>query len=381
MAPTLTSIDLFAGAGGLTRGLEESGWTTRYAVEFDTAASQTYAFNFPHVQLDTRDIGEVDFTGLNGHVNLVAGGPPCQPFSVAGQQRAAQDARDCIPHFVRAVSSILPDAFLLENVANLWSARHRSYLNRVMYELEEIGYRISARVLDAADFGVPQHRRRLFIVGMRNQHFRFPAPSHGHAAGDPMMSAGAALHDVPEDTPNAAIVTYAKNPILRPQPFDGMLVNGGGRPINLTEPSQTIPASAGGNRTHILDFNGILTEYHTYLMSGGAPRSGIVNGVRRLTVAESARIQSFPDHHRFLGKQSARYRQVGNAVPPKLAEVVGKAIFEQLCDCSSLDADFADARAAHSDLFQRRLLRDPSSRSQYSLRGGSVVDHHEYASD
>jgi DNA (cytosine-5)-methyltransferase 1 len=109
-----------------------------------------------------------------------------------------------------------------------------------------------------------------------------------------------------------------------------MLVNGGGRPINMREPSQTIPASAGGNRTHIVDESGVLVRYHRHLIRGGAPREGLVRGVRRLTVAESAAIQSFPLGYRFLGTQSARYRQVGNAVPPKLAAVVLRTLFAHL---------------------------------------------------
>ena len=135
---------------------------------------------------------------------------------------------------------------------------------------------------------------------------------------------------MPHDLANRAIVTYAKQPVMRPSPYAGMLVNGGGRPINLDEPSQTMPASAGGNRTHILDPQGVLLEYHAELLAGGKVRAGVVPGVRRLTVRESARLQSFNDDFEFIGKQSLRYRQVGNAVPPLLAAAVGRAIWTQM---------------------------------------------------
>lgn len=330
MASRWTAIDLFSGAGGLTRGLHEAGWGTVLAVEVDANISATYAQNFPDVKLIRQDIAQVSFEGLRGKVRLVAGGPPCQPFSVAGHQRAAFDPRDGIPHYARAVEEILPDAFLIENVAGLAARRHNQYLFAVVSKLERLGYHVAFDVMDAADYGVPQHRRRLFVVGIRHQTFEFPEPTHGPKVGKPYVTAREALKSAPIDLPNTAIVTYAKKPVLRPQPFDGMLVNGGGRPINLDEPCQTIPASAGGNRTHIVDECGFLSEYHAYLMDGGEPRSGVVKGVRRLTVNESARIQSFPDQHAFLGTQSSRYRQVGNAVPPVLARAVGAALLRQL---------------------------------------------------
>lgn len=330
MPNTATAIDLFSGAGGLTRGLHAASWDTQVAVEYDNSIQATYAHNFPKVEIINSDIRDVRFQGLRGHIQLVAGGPPCQPFSVAGRQRAQFDPRDGLPHFVRAVRDIEPQAFLLENVAGLAAARHRAYLGKVISELASLGFNVVFDVLDAAEFGVPQHRRRLFIVGVRSGHFSFPKPTHGPRGLKPFLSSRHALSNAPLDIPNNAIVTYAKNPILRPQPFDGMLVNGGGRPINLDEPSQTIPASAGGNRTHIVDKEGILSHYHSMLQNGASPRSGIVEGVRRLTVAESARLQSFPDEHEFLGKQSSRYRQIGNAVPPQLAFAVSDALMKQL---------------------------------------------------
>lgn len=159
---------------------------------------------------------------------------------------------------------------------------------------------------------------------------KFPRPTHGPRGASSFVAASEALRNSPVDEPNRAIVTYAKNPVLRPSPFAGMLVNGGGRPINLSQPSQTIPASAGGNRTHIVDEKGVLLKYHSHLMRGGATRSGLVENVRRLTLRESARIQSFPDHYQFLGEKSAQYRQVGNAVPPKLALAIAEELRKAL---------------------------------------------------
>lgn len=323
-----TAIDLFAGCGGLSLGLKLAGWKTVAACEFDAAACATYRANFG-AHLIEGDVRTVDWRGFRGKVNLVAGGPPCQPFSVAGNQRANNDERDMIPEFVRAVREIRPDYFLMENVAGLASSRNSEYLVSKVGELRALGYDVVVKTLDAADYGAPQFRKRVIVLGGLKGAPSHPEPTHG-VAGVKHVSARSVLKGVPKDTPNRAITTYARRPVLRPSPWAGMLVNGGGRPINLKEPSHTIPASAGGNRTHIIDSSGILLEYHAHLMRGGAPRSGVVPKVRRLTVRESARLQTFPDNFNFLGERSAQYRQVGNAVPPLLAKALGQAVLAAL---------------------------------------------------
>lgn len=322
-------IDLFAGAGGLSLGLEAAGWKSRLAIDHDKFACETYRKNMPQAEVLNGDIRKIDWRFLSGKVDLVAGGPPCQPFSVAGNQRADEDVRDMLPEFVRAVREIQPKLFLMENVAGLVSPRHVDYLATRLKQLNSLGYELDYKVLDAADYGVAQHRRRVIVLGSRVGGVKFPEASHG-AGLKPHASTQAALCDAPPDAPNRAIVTYAKNPIMRPSPWAGMLVNGGGRPIKLDEPSQTIPASAGGNRTHIVDKDNLLVDYHAHLLNGGKPRCGLVHGVRRLTVRESARIQSFPDSFSFCGEKSAQYRQVGNAVPPLLGRAVGEALMAAL---------------------------------------------------
>jgi DNA (cytosine-5)-methyltransferase 1 len=282
---------------------------------------------------------------------LVAGGAPCQPFSVAGHGRASLDDRDMLPEFVRAVSEISPKAFLLENVPGLVTPRHRMYLKSVVQRLSKLGYNVSVEVLDAALFGVPQHRRRLIVVGLRDGYFDFPKPTHGPGAL-PLATARQALENSPADDPNMAIVTYAKRPVLRRSPFAGMLVNGKGRALNLDRPSATIPATAGGNRTPIIDTRGILAKYHRHLISGGAAREGIVDGVRRLTIREAARLQSFPDSFQFTGRRSSQYRQVGNAVPPLLARAVGAALLAAI------------ASARHSAISAGWLFDRPESKAR-----------------
>jgi DNA (cytosine-5)-methyltransferase 1 len=315
-------LELFSGAGGLALGLEQAGWSHVAAVEYDSVAAETFRNNFPHCDVVVENIRKLEFHGYRGNIELLAGGPPCQPFSVAGHQRAFEDDRDCVPDFVRAVSQVQPQMFLMENVAGLALARHRAYLHNVLLQLESHGYLVRHAVLDAADYGVPQHRNRLIIIGTRDVPFSFSSIPQ-IAVPKPAREV---LTELPPDEPNHAIVTYAAKPVMRPSPFAGMLVNGGGRPINLDRPSQTIPASAGGNRTHIVDWNGVLLKYHTRLMAGHEPLNGVVKGVRRLSVRESARLQSFPDSFAFSGTRSAQYRQIGNAVPPQLGKAIGESL-------------------------------------------------------
>lgn len=329
MTKTPTCIDLFSGAGGLSLGLKMAGWKTLVASDYDQAACATFRRNFESVEVIAGDVRAAEWSHLKGKVDLVAGGPPCQPFSVAGNQKAHQDERDMLPEFVRAVREIMPKMLLMENVAGLTTVKNLPYFELKLAELTDLGYDVHFKVLNAADFGVPQGRLRVIVLGSLAGKPSFPFATHG-TKSKPYVSAHAALEGTPYDEPNLAIITYAKNPILRPSPWAGMLVNGGGRPINLSEPSQTIPASAGGNRTHIIDRDGVLLDYHSHLLSGKKPREGIVKGVRRLTLRESARLQSFPDDFVFSGQKSAQYRQVGNAVPPLLAKAVGKSLIDQL---------------------------------------------------
>lgn len=328
IAGMMDAIDLFCGAGGLSLGLKNAGWNVQGAVECDRDAVLTHRRNFPSSQHIGHDIRDVNFAAYRG-IDLIAGGPPCQPFSVSGKRLGNFDARDMVPEFIRAVDEARPRAFIMENVAGLRATKFNSYLEDRVSELYHLGYTVFSKILNAGDYGVAQNRLRLFLVGIhssqKSSSFQFPAPSHG-LQGNAKTTVREILKNVPEDVPNNAKIVYCKNPILRKSPYAGMMFNGKGRPLNLDGLGHTIPASAGGNRTHIIDPMGKIAAYHAELMKGKLPRSGAMEEVRRLTVCESARIQSFPDNFIFLGKQSARYSQVGNAVPPILAEAVCKSV-------------------------------------------------------
>jgi DNA (cytosine-5)-methyltransferase 1 len=322
----LPAVDLFAGAGGLSIGVASAGFSISHAVELDQDASLTFARTHPGSQVVRGDISEQSFRHLRGAIALVAGGPPCQPWSSGGLRRGEDDPRNGFPQFLRVVEEVDPEAVLMENVAGLASGVRYAYLRAFVLRLEGLGFHVTWGLLNGVEFGLPQKRVRLFVLATRRNPVHLPAPTHGPGRRYPYQSAGAILEYAPTGDPNVAIVTYARNPDLRPDPYDGHLFNGGGRPIHLGRPAPTLLASMGGNKTPWVDTFEIVPGYHRYLRGGGAPRTGVVQGARRITVREAAALQGFPSSVQFCGMRSSQYRQVGNAVPPPLAAAVARQL-------------------------------------------------------
>ena len=326
----LQAIDLFASAGGLTLGFKQAGVKTVCAVEIDPIRVQTFGLHSPDAEIENEDVQKVDLSRYKGRVELVYGGPPCQPFSSGGLRKANSDERNMVPSFIDTVRKVKPAAFLMENVAGLAVGGRRDYLRSVLDEFESLGYRLTWRVVNAAEHGIPQKRRRLIAVGMRGKTFQFPEETHGPGRLHPFVAVRDVLptHQIGE--PNRSKVFFAKNPDLRPNPYNGHVYNGGGRPIDRGRPCHTILASAGGNKTHFFDDLNLVPEYHRHLLAGNSPKSGELPGARRLTVLESKIIQTFPEDMVFCGPRSAQYKQVGDAVPPVLAFILARAIIAQL---------------------------------------------------
>ncbi|MCA1707579.1 MAG: DNA cytosine methyltransferase [Actinobacteria bacterium] len=326
-------LDLFAGAGGLSLGLEASGFRIVAAVEHNSDAAKTYHSAHPDTDLFDDDIEVLlrrkALRRFQGHVQVMVGGPPCQPWSQGGHRQGEDDPRNALPDFVEAIRQVAPAAFVLENSSGLGRGVSRAYLVALVAELESLGFRVTHAVLNAAEYGVPQKRLRLFLVGLRDRTFRFPKGRYGPGRRNPWPTAG---DHVGVDTcgePNPSPVTYAKNPQIRPGPYDGLLWNGGGRPIDLARPAPTILAS-GGNKVPWVDTQGLVPGYHAHLRAGGEPRVGNVPGARRITVAEAASLQTFPAQTAFMGGRSSQFRQIGNAVPPVLAKALGRALCSYL---------------------------------------------------
>jgi DNA (cytosine-5)-methyltransferase 1 len=378
----LTSIELFTGAGGLALATREAGFAHAALIERNHDACETLRTNIAGrhmpgihrwtvLETDVREVAFRDF----GKVELIAGGPPCQPFSIAGKHRGTGDSRNMVPEFIRAVRELQPRAFILENVRGLTRPMFRAYFEHIILQLsfpeiqrkpgEEMAehlyrlkaiqaggrrqgltYRVSFRVLNAADFGVPQTRHRVFVVGFRSDvecDWEFPEPTHSlealisdqwitgaywerHGVRKPKTPASIAgrvrklrregkpstlpwrtIRDAVSDLPEPCVdrdVSRVLNHRLQPgaRPYQGHT----GSPFDL--PSKTLKAGDHG-------------------VPGGENAIRFPDGrMRYLTVREAARIQTFPDQWEFRGVWSEAMRQLGNAVPVRLASVVATSV-------------------------------------------------------
>jgi DNA (cytosine-5)-methyltransferase 1 len=383
----IKAIELFAGAGGLGMGVSRSGFETAAVIERDRYCCDTIRENqirgmepvcaWPLIEGDIRAF---DFRSFEGKIDLVSGGPPCQPFSLGGKHRGHDDQRDMFPEAVRAVRKIRPRAFLFENVKGLTRTGFASYFEYIRLQLTypeitkrssedwpdhlarlerrhthggtlDLQYRLVTRVLNAADYGVPQRRERVFLVGFRSDldiEWAFPEPTHSRDAliweqtrsGDywgrhgilnpwrkslepihltfyklkkkPVTSPWRTVRDALSDLPDPE-----RNPLAAMQ-YPNHRFQGGARSYPghtgspLDEPAKTLKAGV----------HGVPGGENMLLKPDGS--------VRYLTVRESARLQMFPDSFVFHGSWTETMRQLGNAVPVGLAELLASHVRKHL---------------------------------------------------
>ena len=288
--------------------------------------------------------------------DLVIGGPPCQGFSVAGRMDPNDPRSRHVFDFLGLVAKVKPRAFVMENVAAL--ARNRRWADIIvnLKEMAALDYKVQLVILNASHWGVPQARERMFLVGLPRQGPDFALPEPPSVNYPPTVRS--ALSRLPKagepgnDSLCTAIITLAKAPVLRRSPYAGMLFNGQGRVMGLDRPAPTLPATMGGNRTPIVDEGDLydkaepwVVNYHQRLFAKGLPALSALPAearLRRLTVEEAAAIQTFPRDVPWQGTQSARFRQIGNAVPPRLAYHVATAVAGALGDNVSEGSSIRD---------------------------------------
>lgn len=341
------AVDLFCGAGGLSLGLQQAGFRVAAAAERWAPAARSYRLNFPTHTLLEIDLGKVDPAELAlaagvtpGAIDLVAGGPPCQGFSI---QRIGEDAdprNNLVLKFGDFIRYLRPKMFLMENVPGLLGKRGRELAETFRNQMIEAGYTVSSQVIDAADFGVPQRRRRVVFCGWRTgtvAPFKLPPPEYVEPDHRTVRDA---IGDLP--SPPADYSPHPDDPLHRWM-----------RVSELNERRlRHIPPGGG--------FESLPVELRVDCHKGGAERIGhryvygrlhpdepaatitarfdsFTRGKfahpvqhRNITLREGARLQTFPDGFRFEGSQEEIAAQIGNAVPPLLAEKLGRAIVRHL---------------------------------------------------
>lgn len=301
-----TSLELCAGAGGAALGLEQAGFSHVALVENDKHACNTLRQNRPLWNIIEEDLKRFDGHQFKG-VDLVSGGVPCQPFSSGGEQLGAADERDLFPEAIRIISECNPQLILLENVRGLADNKFSEYRNQIFERLNKIGYYCEWKIINAVHYGVSQARLRFVLVGKRKYlgHFPWPNPV------ERVLPVGESIKDLMGEKNWTGLDDWVK------------------------KANTVAPCLVGGSKKHGGADLGPQRAKREWLKLGidgkglanSAPDKNFI-GVPRLTNRMVARLQGFPDHWEFSGGKTAAYRQIGNAFPPPVTKLLGRALIE-----------------------------------------------------
>ena len=382
----MDAVELFVGADGLGMGVSNANFNPRTVIEIDKYACDTIRENkrlrLPKVSkwpLWQGDVRDFDYSSVQGDIQLVSGGPSCQPFSIGGRHRAYADERDMFPEAIRAIRELTPKAFIIENVKGLTRVTFAAYFKYVELQmsypdlvaregedwLDHLGrlkrhhttakddgltYRVVSRVLNAANYGVPQLRERVFFVGFRADlgvEWTFPTATHSQDAllWDQLNGDYWERHAVPSRDRWTGTRLKNRASRLQDKPDGNVWQTVRDALSGLPDPEIELEASASilnhryqpGARSYVGHTGSSVDEPAKTLKAGVHGVPGGENMMRRpdgsvryFTVRESARLQTFPDKFAFQGSWSKSMRQLGNAVPVRLAEVIAKDVHAHL---------------------------------------------------
>lgn len=308
----LTSLEICAGAGGQALGLERAGFHHVGLVEIDKQCCNTLRKNRPEWNIIEGDLAKINGKDFKG-IDLLAGGLPCPPFSVAGKKLGKNDERNLFPEAIRLVEESRPKAVMIENVRGIFESIFDDYRAQIINQLENLGYKVEWKILNASDFGVPQLRPRAVLVALLEEfveYFSWPVPNMQLPP-----TTGEVLYDLMASRGWKGAERWRKQANkIAPTIVGGSLKHGG--PDLGPVRARKAWAALG------VDGLGIADE----------PPSPDFCGMPRLTVRMVARLQGFPDDWHFTGRKTSAYRQVGNAFPPPVAQAVGKRIYTALTE-------------------------------------------------
>ena len=355
----MNAVELFAGAGGLSLGLERAGFQVVLANEIEQNMATTFALNHPHTRVLNCDVHDIDFQkeieklGVPT-VDLVSGGPPCQGFSTVGSKRQKDPRNSLFYEFLRAVNELNPRYVIFENVSGFKRMYQGAAYHTLLKELDEAGYDTVSSVLEAADFGLPQRRKRTIVIGWKKHlpAVRLPEPSHHTEAGlfhqQTLLTLMDAIGDLPPLGANDSHDQYATAPqnayqqSMRERGTGLTEHNSANYGAKMREILQLIPP---GGCVHDLPerlrprsyfantYARLLPDQPspTITRNFGTPSSSrCVHPYqnRALSTREGARLQGFPDHYQFHGGKGSKNLQIGNAVPPIFGEIIARQILE-----------------------------------------------------
>ena len=334
----LTAVDLFAGAGGATQGIVTAGFTVLAAVENDVAAAKSYRLNHDTPLVVVNDIRKVKATWLRttlglgiGRLDLLNACPPCQGWSSLGKRDAADTRNDLINDVWRIIRELLPRSWILENVAGIAKDPR---IDRLVQEAMQAGYGVQAYQVDAQDFGVPQRRKRLILVGIRGR--------ASESLPEDLMAMVPASFDRSTRTAGAAIqqakaISEAEDPIHRGRRHRGHIVERiasipvGGNRFDLPVEHQLECHQRMGSRQASAAYGRIRANEPAPTMTTRCTTPACGSFIhptenRGITLREAALIQSFPSDYAFFGNYGQTEAQIGNAFPPRMAEGIGRAV-------------------------------------------------------
>ena len=332
-------IDLFCGCGGLSKGFEMAGFNTVLAIDFWKDAVETFNNNHKNKVAICDDVSKIsndfldDFTKKNKITGIV-GGPPCQGYSTVGKRDINDDRNYLYLQYCRIVEKVKPEFFVLENVKGLLTLNNGKFKEDIVERFTKLGYIVDYKILNSADYGVPQNRNRVFFVGIKNKKFKFPKEKLKKVTTYEAISD---LTSYEDKYTTSAQTSYQKN------------MRGNNKQLKNNEftvhTEKTIDVISkipdGGKITdlpkefwEIRKYNKAFQRMNSKLQSNTIDtghRNYFHYSENRIpTVSESARIQSFPDNFMFYGSRTCQYKQVGNAVPPLLANAIAIEIMKQI---------------------------------------------------